>query len=231
MSWLFPSGLKCLICSNEIVSDKKINLCNKCLAHLPKVESSHCLKCGEPVTIDSKYCVHCKKEMPAFVKCVSPFLFEGDVIKLVHGLKYSNKQYYAKTMSALLLSCVLEQNINFDIVIPVPLSQTRLRERGFNQSQALCSEFARCGFAVCDSVVVRSKNTSTQTNLTKAERKLNVENAFSVVDKNVLKNKTVLVVDDVYTTGATLNSITQTLLKAGAKQVYGATFAHTVIKN
>ena len=79
-------------------------------------------------------------------------------------------------------------------------------------------------------VVTRSKNTATQTHLTKKERKQNVEDAFVVTNKSKVKGKNVLLVDDVYTTGATINAIAKVLKLAGAKNVYGVTFAHTIIK-
>lgn len=229
MSVLFPNGYKCLICNKEIVSDKKFCLCDKCLSELPKIVGNVCERCGEPINTDSKFCVHCKKELPVFTKCVSPFVFEGEVVNLVHGLKYNGHIYYAKTLSNLMLKTVLESNLEFDVVIPVPLNLRREGTRGFNQSELLCSGFSDAGYNVDSSIVVRSKNTATQTFLSKTERKQNVENAFKVLNKSKVKGKNILVVDDVYTTGATINAIAQVLKNAGAKNVYGVTFAHTII--
>lgn len=230
MSLLFPNGYKCLVCGKEIDSDKKLSLCDKCLNKLPKINGSVCFKCGEPVTVDSKYCVHCKKELPEFTKCFAPYIFDGDVISLIHGLKYNGKIYYARTLSNLMLQSVLEQNIDVDVVIPVPLNLRREGERGFNQSELLTVAFSEAGYKVDLAVVTRSKNTATQTHLTKKERKQNVEDAFVVTNKSKVKGKNVLLVDDVFTTGATINAIAKVLKLAGAKNVYGVTFAHTIIK-
>lgn len=229
MSLLFPNGYKCLICNKEIVSDKKFSLCDNCLNNLPKLDGYLCEKCNEPVNAETRFCLHCKKEAPKFSKCVAPFVYEGEVEKLVHGLKYNGHIYYAKTLSNLMLKTVLENNLQFDVVIPVPLNLRREGSRGFNQSELLCSGFSEAGYNVDSSIVVRNKNTATQTFLSKDERKQNVADAFKVLNKSKVKGKNILIVDDVYTTGATINAMAQVLKQAGAKNVYGVTFAHTVI--
>lgn len=230
MSVLFPNGFKCLVCGKEIDSDKKISLCDICFNKLPKIKGKTCEKCGEPVTSDSRFCVHCKKEMPEFTKCFAPYAFEGDVVNLVHGLKYNGKIYYARTLSNLMLQEVIEQGIAVDVVIPVPLNLRREGERGFNQSELLTASFSEVGYKVDSAIVTRSKNTATQTYLNKTQRKANVSDAFIVTNKSKVKNKNILLVDDVYTTGATINAIAIALKQAGAKNVYGVTFAHTIIK-
>ena len=230
MNILFPNGYKCLVCGCEIASDKKIGLCDKCLNNLPRINAPVCNKCGEPVNIDSKYCVHCKHEMPVFTKCFSPYVFDGEIIKLIHGLKYGNQKYLATTLGNMVVNSTLEHGINFDIVIPVPLSEKRFKERGFNQAELIANSFKAVGFEVCADVVVRQKHTLTQTSLTKSERKQNLVDAFTVLDKSKIKGKNILIVDDVYTTGATINSLSDVLKRSGAKNVYGVTVAHAMVK-
>lgn len=227
---LFPNGFKCIVCGEEIAAGGKFNICENCFNSLPKINTNTCNKCGEPINISSKYCEFCKNEMPAFTKCFAPFLFSDNIVKLIHELKYDNKVYLAKTLSNLMVASYLKENVNCNVVIPVPLNFNRENSRGFNQAELLCVGFKNIGMEVDTISVVRSKNTLTQTNLTKKQRRENVENAFTVVNKGNIKGKNILLVDDVYTTGATLNSLAGTLKSAGAKEVYGVTLAHTVIK-
>lgn len=230
MSVLFPNGYKCLVCGKEIDCDKKISICDKCFNKLPKINGNVCGKCGEPINSDSKFCVHCKKELPQFTKCFAPYVFEGEIINLIHGLKYHGKIYYAKTLSSLILQAVVEQGISVDVVMPVPLNLRRESERGFNQSELLAESFSSAGYNVDVAVLTRSRNTASQTYLNKKEREANVAHAFVVTNKSKVRGKNILLVDDVYTTGATMNAIALVLFEAGAKNVYGVTLAHTVIQ-
>ncbi len=226
---IFPSGFKCLICGCEI-NDDVFEICDKCFSKLPFVNGKVCLKCGEPIFSDANYCVHCKKLQPSFTKCFAPFVFESPISDLIHKLKYDGNKFVAKTLSNLILKCFLEQNLKVDVVIPVPLYLSREAERGFNQAFLLTQSFIDAGFEIDNSSVIRVKNTNTQTALSKIERTLNMENAFKVINKEQLKNKNVLLIDDVYTTGATFNALSEVLLKAGVKNVYGLSVAHTIIE-
>lgn len=229
MSVLFPNGYKCLVCGKEIDSDKKISICDKCFNKLPKIKGKTCEICGEPVTSDSKVCVHCKKELPVFTKCFAPYVYCDEIENLVQGLKYRGKIYYARTISTLMLNCFLEQNIDIDVVVPVPMNLRREYERGFNQAELLMVAFSDVGYKTDSKILARSRNTASQTHLNKTQRKANVSDAFVVTNKSKVKGKNILIVDDVYTTGATMNAIAKVLKEAGAKNVYGVTFSHTVV--
>lgn len=226
---IFPKGFKCLVCNSEI-EESKFDLCENCFSNLPLIKGKTCLTCGEPIFSDANYCMFCKKEQPKFTKCFAPFLFQEPIVGLIYNLKYDGKKYVAETLSNLLLKYFLEKNLKVDLVVPVPLHIIRESERGFNQSELLVQSFRNAGFEICNSCLVRTKNTKTQTALTKAERKINMESAFKVLNKSKIKNKTILLVDDVYTTGATFNEISEVLFRAGAKAVYGLSLAHALVQ-
>lgn len=229
-SVFYPSGYKCLICGCEI-DGGNFEFCKKCFKTLPQIVGKTCVKCGEPIFSDSELCLFCKKEMPSFTKCFAPYTFSPPITDLIYRLKYNGEKFVAKTLSNLLLKFFMEQNVDVDIVIPVPLHLKREAQRKFNQSELLAQSFKEHGFNVDVTCVVRTKNTTTQTALSKQLRKQNMEEAFKVLVKSKVKNKNVLLIDDVYTTGATFNSLSNTLKKCGAKNVYGLSLAHTKMED
>ncbi|MBQ2864248.1 MAG: ComF family protein [Clostridia bacterium] len=225
---LFPSGYKCVVCGAEI-KPNVFSVCDTCFKLLPHIAGKVCLTCGEPLFSDANYCLNCKNTKHSFTKCFAPFTFENQIVKLIHNLKYDGKKYLAKPLSNFMFKCFMEQNLKVDLVVPVPLHTSRQKERGFNQAEELCNAFVSHGFNVNTTCVSRVKQTTTQTNLNKVERKENLLGAFKVNSRLDVKGKVVLIVDDVYTTGATFNELASVLVKAGASKVFGLTCAHTML--
>lgn len=223
---LFPSHYKCLLCGCEI-HISTFEFCESCIKKLPLLSGKVCLLCGEQIYSDANYCLHCKKERPFFTKSFAVFSYENEVQQLIYDLKYKNKKFIANALSNFLLAKFLQSKIDVDVIIPVPLYYKREIKRGYNQCYYLCTSFIDRGFNVNNNCVIRCKNTISQTNLTKGERRKNMENAFKVLKNNEIKDKKILLIDDVYTTGATFNSMAKLLFSSGAKKVYGLTVAHT----
>lgn len=229
---IFPRDIKCLVCDTELSQNTHYSLCDKCLQALPYNNGKTCLKCGAPIHSMAKHCLNCKNHSFKFTRCYAPLKYNGLATKLIKDLKYNNKKYYSQTLGNLIVSSYIENNLNCDIVIPVPLHAKRQQARGFNQAELLCTMLQeKLTLFVDTKSVVRLKNTLTQTHLKKSEREQNVKDAFKVLDKNAVKGKTVLIVDDVYTTGSTLNELSKVLLKSGAQKVYCITLAHAEIEN
>ena len=150
---------------------------------------------------------------------------------MVWNLKYENKKYLAKTMASFLADKVVLENIKFDLLTCVPTSKGNLQKRGYNQAQLLAENLAKLIGAKADfNVLYRVKENSSQVELSAAERAKNIENSFIVQNRAAVKNKIVLVVDDVLTTGATMNECAIMLKRAGASKVIGLTFANTTRK-
>ena len=226
---LYPSHYKCLVCSKEIVSDG-VDICDECLESCEVVDSVHgCIKCGATLVANDVVCGACKDIVPVFDKNYSVFVFKDSIKLLLLSLKYNGKKYIASTFSEILYDKYLELNLNCDVVIPVPLHCNRLLERGYNQSELLCSSFISNGISVCTNVLERVKDTPHQTELSKSDRYSNILGAFKVTNKSVVKGKSVLLVDDVYTTGSTVNECSKVLLKAGARSVTVLTLCHSTM--
>jgi len=154
-------------------------------------------------------------------------VFQGGVRELVHGLKYQHQSVLAEPMAELLFRFLTDNPVPADVVVPVPLFPRRQRVRGYNQSALLAGALARrMGLSTDGRTLVRLRNTASQAETRNVdERRVNVRDAFECRGGQ-MAGKQVLLVDDVSTTGATLDACAQALLKAGVASVWALTFAH-----
>jgi ComF family protein len=159
----------------------------------------------------------------------SPFLFQGVVRQAIHQLKYNNFKALASPLAQLLAEYVETRPLPVEVIVPVPLHPRRLRERGYNQSALLARELGRLvSLPVVEDSLSRLKDTPAQARASNAEiRRSNVVGVFACRDEK-LKGKPVLLIDDVCTTGATLDSCAIALNKAGASSVWGLVLAREV---
>jgi ComF family protein len=149
----------------------------------------------------------------------SALLFTRTLREIVHHLKYSDRVSLANPLGDILKECLEREPFSGDLIVPVPLHRARQRQRGYNQAELLA---ARLGRPMDTRLLRRRKNTSSQTGLSRNERKRNLASAFEA--RRDVKG-TVIVVDDVYTTGSTMNEIARTLKRAGAERVEVLTVA------
>jgi ComF family protein len=160
----------------------------------------------------------------------SPFVFEKDkeLQHAIHSLKYENKFpigiFLGKTLANKIKTD--RSNWNLDLIIPIPLHQLKKAERGYNQSFYIAKGMGNIlKITFSDRIVKRIKYTESQTTMTLNEREENISGAFRVRNKNAVKGKSILLVDDVITTGATISECGRILLEAGAKQIYAASIS------
>lgn len=221
---LFPE-YSCIICGRE-VCDKTFLICENCKSLLIKPQGPVCKICGMPIHENNTLCDDCKSQKLYFEKAVYAYLFDKKSANLVYGLKYSSKKYSAKYLARLLVAPITNLPY-FDCIIPVPLHQDKIKLRGYNQCELIANSLSEClNVPVINDLLVRTKNTKSQTGKSKSARKENVLGAFSTKEK--LNNKTILLIDDVFTTGATVNECAKILKENGAKSVYVATILKTI---
>ncbi len=225
---LFVKDIKCIFCGKELNSFSKYCCCDECLKSLPFNDKKICQKCGEKITSLANFCLNCKNNADrGFDKARAPFLYQEPITATIHKLKYFNGKYLADYLNSFLIDEYVLSGWKADLVVPIPLHEKRLKSRGFNQAELLCEGFnKKLNLPVSVNNFVRIKDTPTQTELTKKEREINLQNAFKVVDKSVFKNKSILLIDDVFTTGSTMEEASFVLKKADAKSVYTLTLAH-----
>ena len=228
LDMLYPRS--CIGCG--VVSPEAFrHICWDCWSDASHVEPPFCNLCGDPVAgaIDHDFiCYACSAEKPAFDGARSVARYDGVVGEALRQLKYGKALWLAPDMSVLLTHCLNAEypTQKFDLIVPVPLHHVRRRARGFNQSAVLAYELGRR--IKCPSrpgVLRRIRPTTTQTNLTAPQRLSNVRNAFISRRAKWLAGRRVLLVDDVMTTGATVNACAKALKKGGAASVHVITVA------
>lgn len=227
----FPKGIKCILCGEELSHNTLYSICDDCMEKLPYNNGHNCLRCDRPINNMGNYCVNCKNGTLYFKNNKSLFLYKPPINTVVRKLKYDNRKFLSDTFGNMLAGEVSRMDHDFDIVIPVPLFPKRQKKRGYNQSELLCGAMKeKLKMNVDTNVLIKIRNTRTQANLTRTERMENLSDAFMVKDRKMVKGKTILLVDDVFTTGTTINECAKTLIEAGAKAVYSITLAHAHFK-
>ncbi|MBQ8430971.1 MAG: ComF family protein [Clostridia bacterium] len=175
-------------------------------------------------------CLNCKKNNYHFNYAQSVFSYKDNVAKIIQNLKYNSAKYLADPLGEFLYKKLIELNWKIDLITFVPLHTKRIKKRGYNQAEILADQLSRKSGIEIKNILERDKNTPSQTSLKVKERAKNMENAFKLIDNNI-KDLNVLIIDDVFTTGATVNEIAKVLKNAKAKNVYVLTLAHTVFKS
>lgn len=215
-----------------------VYFCRTCLADFQEITPPFCPICGSPFVLgiaENHLCEDCLRSRPLYEAAAAPFLYKGSLMKAIHQFKYGARSYMADFLGPLLAQFAeswVSENFGGELddllVIPVPLHAKKLRERGFNQSLLLAKHVARQLYAGLDFLSLRRiKYTLPQTGLGRKERRKNVRGAFQLKNFDAVKGKRVLLVDDVSTTGNTLNECAVVLKKSGCKKVICLVLART----
>ncbi|MFA6216931.1 MAG: ComF family protein [Candidatus Omnitrophota bacterium] len=223
----------CLVCKRKLAPKAKSLVCGECGRKIRKNLPPFCHRCGRQLKapyIAKNICVPCLKKKLHFDRAFSPCVYEGSLKELIHDFKYKNKQYLGATLSTFMIDFINEYHIPMDVIdliVPVPLHKTKLREREFNQAQVLSTYIAKAfNKGILTDTLIRHRHTRTQAELLADQRSLNVKDSFSVREKDLIKGKHVLLVDDVLTTGSTASEAAFALKDAGAHIVFILTLAN-----
>lgn len=213
---LFPPV--CLACNARIDQASKI-ICGDCQNRLIPIKKDYCPRCGGPLR--DYHCPACAEQRFAFDFARAAFVYESPVRELVHAFKYSSLRSPGAFFTPAMLRIPAASRLagHFDIVMAVPLHPVRQRERGYNQSELIARQLARELGIEYRNPVRRICNTTSQTNLSREARLKNLDAAFALRRKAMVSGRRVLLVDDVFTTGTTVNEIAKLLKKAGAAKV------------
>lgn len=244
----FPSD--CRICGEPLLNASRLPVCPSCLNSIYPIRGKVCSTCGDLVfssyaeiaSEDTRQCPVCRRVRRPFDRAVAYGHYEGGLRELVHLLKYNGVRPAAEVLGSLLAESMaaLEpgtQQLTFQgltaLVVPVPLYKAKRRQRGFNQAEmiaraALKFRPASEGWQLAPDILVRKRDTGSQVGLSGHQRRANLRGAFAVIDAAEVRGRIVLLVDDVYTTGATATECAKVLRRAGASTVWVATVARTL---
>ncbi len=216
---VFPS--ECPACGRLLVQVGRGPLCEPCWQALPRHRALVC-GCGLPLAAGLSACPRCRRGHQVFAAGCSLGPYEGPLRVVIHELKFSGRRRAAGRLAAALLEDAAVRRLvaTSDVLVPVPLHPRRVRERGFNQAALVAQELARrADRACCPDALVRRLDTVPQAGLSAAARRRNVRAAFAVRRKASVAGRTVTLVDDVVTTGATALACGRELVAAGAREV------------
>ena len=220
---LFPPP--CVVCRKPGAP-----VCAACAQAVQPVGATICESCGRPQPYTVRQCTQCQQQATTPLQGVRiAALYTSPLREMIHAFKYNQQPELAIPLARYLVALVQTgpwQDVfqSIDGVVPVPLYRARYQERGYNQAELLASAFCRSvQYPLCSAWLVRQRSTHSQVGLTAAERQHNVQDAF--VAANAVLEKRILLIDDVYTTGATMRACAQAALNVGATAVYGLALA------
>ena len=223
----FPSGIKCLICGDDIPEGSRFPVCENCA---PKRNLTFCLTCGRNMSVGSQYCTNCKSKEWSFRKARAPFVYDGEIRHLIHRLKYGGHKYLAQEIAVYLADAYFEYGLMSDIITFVPMFHKKMKRRGYNQAEELAVALGEKTNTEVRTLLIKTIQTKSNARLNAAERSKSIKDTIDIVRDEKghsvdLKDKRILLIDDVFTTGATAQECAKALMKAHAAEVNVLTLA------
>lgn len=225
LSLLYPP--RCLVCRALGES----GLCAACLAQIIPVAPPACRVCGQTIPPDADGCLHCRLRRPAFTRARALGTYDGVLRAAIHQFKYRDRPQLAEPLGRGLAAFAREHasdlnDLRFDALLPMPMHPVRRRLRGYNQSERLARVVGReIGLPLLTDALARTRATRPQVGLDRDARLTNLKGAFAVRRPEAVQGKTLLLIDDVATSGSSLHECALVLRACGAKAVYALTLA------
>lgn len=231
----FILPVECLTCRRSLGADAAPFFCDDCWQTIRPLQQPSCARCDQPFVSaeatsysPNHHCRHCQERLPSFERAWTLYPYLSPLQEAICALKYRGKTRLAPALARLMV-LALPAALDIDLIVPVPLHPVRLRAREFNQSLLLADRIGRhLDRPVLAANLVRVLATDPQTTLARQERLRNLRQAFAVHKPETVADRRLLLIDDVYTTGTTLNECAKALRKAGSGPVYALTLARTV---
>lgn len=226
LNYVYPKNITCIICDNPIKISNSYSLCKDCFKELNFILDG-CGKCGKPIIFHNMErenlsdCSYCYNKTFYFDRAISCIEYNDISKKFILDYKYKRKTYLCEYIAKIMQEKYELENLNIDYILFVPLHKKRLKKRGFNQSEEIAKKFsAITGIPVLD-CISRVKNTRKLYKLNKNERQKELKNVFELKnDFNLIKNKNIILIDDIFTTGSTCNEISKVLKSYGVNNIY-----------
>ena len=218
ISLLYPRH--CPVC-DEVVPRPGMYICPTCKEKLEYVQGAICIQCGKSISEKEELCIDCKKNTHFYDRGVALYKYPC-VRQSIYRMKYQGRREYLDFFSTEIVE-KLGMQIKLwqpDAIIGVPLHKKRQNKRGYNQAEVLASQIGKkMGIPFYKKLVLRQKNTLPQKGLDVSQRQNNLKKAF-IMSQNVVKLNTIVIIDDIYTTGSTIDAVASLLKAAGVERVY-----------
>lgn len=221
---------RCPICDN-VLQSQGILCCEECKGKLKYVKEPFCMKCGKPVENDNvEYCFDCSKKEKHFKSGRAVFIYDKCMKNSIAGFKYKGKREYGEFYGNEIVKYLGDyiNSLDVDVIIPVPIHKERYKTRGYNQADVIAKYVGKkLNIPVISNALIRKVNTVAQKKLDNKQRNKNLANAFEVnlKDSELENINKVLIIDDIYTTGATIDSCAKSLIGKKKIEVYFVTLS------
>ena len=210
---------QCIVCRQVIEFKTNKWLCPSCMDKIQPISGKTCDICGVPIAVDG-ICSDCRDKKLYFKKAYCAYEYKGGVREAIHNIKFRDHPQNIRYFADKVFEYAKENGFeDADIVTFVPMYPKKERKRGFNQSAMLAKYLAKHKMGSYAQTLKKIKNTPDQHNLLKEERLKNLKGSFAATDENAVKGKKILLADDIYTTGSTVNECAKVLMEAGAESV------------
>lgn len=225
----FP--INCVICHRVLPYDDELHVCSTCYAKFPQMTKLFCQKCGKSLPDGGAHCYDCLRSRRHYEYIRAAGVYDGTLRDIIHKFKYKNCDF----LDTVLAKFMVERLANsfpwdrIDYIIPVPLHRKGYHVRGYNQAALLANKLSKYfNKPVLENVLLKIRRTKAQASLNKEERLRNLTDAYYVREKEVVRRKNILLVDDVCTTGTTIEECSKVLKNSGANKIWAMVVAHGV---
>ncbi|MEG1285240.1 MAG: ComF family protein [Romboutsia sp.] len=223
---IYPENISCIICDKSIKKSNTYSMCKDCFNEMHFILDG-CSRCGKPTinySLEEEYinkCSYCHNKRFYFDRSISCIEYTDISKKIIFGLKYNNKTYMSKYIALIMKEKLDIESMDFDYILFVPLHKKRYRDRGFNQSEKIAKYLGDILDIEVVDCIRRKTNTKRLYKLNKEERKRELKDVFELNQKSSrLENKNILLIDDIFTTGSTVNEISKILKLSQVNKIF-----------
>lgn len=237
LNLIYP--LSCENCGQLIKESKGYSICENCLQQIKTISNPYCFRCGKPFSPgidfeDKALCANCQEKKDPYYFVRSATYYQGVMRKCIHLLKYKKELKLARPLADFMVKHLLSDELinirKIELIIPVPLFKDDYLKRGFNQSGLLAKYIADYfSITFSNDLLIKKRANQSQVGLSKVERKMNIKNVYSVNSPLQQNNiNRILLIDDIFTTGSTVEACCKVLRKAGIKELFVLTLARGI---
>lgn len=225
----FPERYKCVFCGTDVPDFDNDPICDDCKKTLPFNKGNRCLICSEPIDNEATICDSCQLHKKHFKKAFCPFVYDGKVRNAILGYKDSNRRYLSKSLAKFIADEIKASAVKIDYITFTPLTEKKKKKRGFDQAELLASYVAKELDCECVRLFEKTRDGKTQKKLTYKERQENMVGMYKLLPHKFHRTDKVLIVDDIITTGATIDACAKLICKR-VSDVYVAAVARNKLK-